>query len=148
MMNPSGGSAARVTPHMLRRFFQFLLRYWWLPLLTLFLGILGEAIYVHCKAPTFVSHASMWETLKLKLPEGAVFSEDVQNFLGTQSELLQSDKLRELALARMMSMTNSMGIPRGRDGRPLPVDIRVAENLKSSVFMIEARSSDPLYTHN
>ncbi len=37
----------------------------------------------------------MWEPVKLRLPEGDMFSEDMENFLGTQTELLQS-ALQEL----------------------------------------------------
>jgi hypothetical protein len=128
------------------RFLGFLHKFWWIPLITLCLGVAGEAAYVHWKQPVFVSYSSMWETLKLTLPEGGVFSEDMQNFIGTQSELLQSDTLRRESLALMA--TNQMEIPRGNDGQPLDVAIHVTGSAKSSVFVIQAQSANPAYTQN
>ena len=74
----------------------------------------------------------MWETVKLRLPEGALFSEDTQNFLGTQTGLLTSGTLRELALARLRNLVyTNVAMPRGEDGSPLPVVIRIAADKES-----------------
>ncbi|MEY2428675.1 MAG: hypothetical protein QOJ40_1560, partial [Verrucomicrobiota bacterium] len=81
-----------------QRLLLFLLKFWWVPVLTLVIGTAAGAGYVLLKSPTYVSKARMWETVKLRLPDGGLFTEDVQNFLGTQTELLQSATLRELAL--------------------------------------------------
>jgi polysaccharide biosynthesis transport protein len=145
---PVDDTGAQSPSHRLWRFLGFLLKFWWIPAVTLFIGAGSGAAYVYLKEPTFVSRASMWETLKLRLPEGALFSEDMQNFLGTQSELLKSGMLREQALARMRMMTNTVEIPRGEDGQPLGVGIRVSGNAKSSVFVIEPNSRHPSYTQN
>jgi len=88
----------------------------------------------------------MWEMVKLHLPEGSFFAEDAQNFLGTQTELLQSATLRELALARLRASSNNVAIPLGKDREPLPVTIRVAGGTKSSVFTLEATASQAAYT--
>jgi succinoglycan biosynthesis transport protein ExoP len=144
---PMDDMAVPASSHRIKRFLGFLLKYWWIPLITLVIGVAAEAAYVYWKEPTFVSRASMWETMKLRLPEGPMFSEDVQNFLGTQSELLQSRTLRDQALTRLRASTNTASsIPVGTDGQPLPVAIRVAGSAKSSVFVIEANSSNPLFT--
>ena len=45
----------------------------------------------------------MWETEKLRLPEGGVFAGDMQNYLGTQVELLRSDELAHQALKRLLA---------------------------------------------
>ena len=105
-----------------RKFLAVLRKYWWVPVLTLAL-FLGAAIgYLLWSPPTFVSKASMWETEKLRLPEGALFSEDPQNYLGTQTELLRSGRMRQLTLARLQAvMTNA--VPRGKDGKPLEVKL-------------------------
>jgi len=63
--------------------------------------------------PTYVSSAKMWETEKLRLPEGALFTEDPQNYLGTQSELIRSGRMRQLTLARLQA-TGSNAVARGR----------------------------------
>lgn len=137
---PAAGSRLR-----LRRFLLFLIRFWWVPLITLALGLVAGVAYVHFKTPTFVSRASMWETVKFHLPEGTVFSEDSQNFIGTQSELLQSSTMQEQALQRLLAMTNTITIPTDKAGRAIPPVIRVSGSAKSSVFQIEATSSNPLY---
>jgi capsular exopolysaccharide synthesis family protein len=87
----------------------------------------------------------MWETVKLRLPDGAFFTEDVQNFLGTQTELLQSLKLRELTLGRLRAASNNLVIPKGDDGEPLPVNVRVSGSAKSSVFVLEANGAHAPY---
>ena len=142
-MDDPGATAASLR---LRRFLIFLLKFWWVPVLTLVVGLAIEACYVYWKAPSFVSKASMWETVKLRLPEGGVFSEDMQNYAATLSGLLQSETLRQQALATLRASTNSASIVMGKDGEPLRVDISVAGNAKSAVYLIQATSSNPWYT--
>jgi len=147
LTDPGGDMGGPPASHRVRRLLGFLLKYWWIPVLTLAIGLGAGMGYVFWKEPTYVSKASMWETMKMRLPEGALFSEDVQNFLGTQSELLQSLTLRDQALARMRSSTNAASpIPVGKDGQPLPVAIRVSGSSKSSVFTIEASSANQRFT--
>jgi uncharacterized protein involved in exopolysaccharide biosynthesis len=114
----------------------------------LLLGLGTGIALVLWKPPTFVSTARMWETVKLRLPEGGLFVEDVQNSLGTQTELLQSSALRDLALARLKASGTNVAVPVGEDGEPLPVSVRVAGSAKSSVFVLEATSSQAAYTQN
>ena len=134
----------------LRRFLLFLPKFWWIPVLTLAIGIVLEAAYVYLKEPSFVSRASMWQTLKLRLPEGGVFSDDMQNYMqsyaATLSGFLQSKTLQQSALAILRSSTNSASIKIGKDGEPLPVAISVAGSTKSEMYMIQAISSDRWFT--
>jgi capsular exopolysaccharide synthesis family protein len=131
----------------LRRFVTFLLRYWWIPMVTLAIGLAVAAAYVHWKLPIFTSRASMWETVKLQLPGGEFFSqEDMQNYLGTLGSLLQSETLKQEALNLMRASTNSASIVLDKNGDPLPIDIRVSGNPKSAVFVIQASGSSPLFT--
>jgi succinoglycan biosynthesis transport protein ExoP len=136
---------APASPVKIQRLLVFLLKYWWIPLITLILSLSAGGAYVYFKQPTFVSRASMWETVKLRLPEGSMFSEDVQNFVGTQAELLQSGTLRDQALARLRASSNNL-VAVGKDGEPLPVAIRVNGGAKSSVFVLQATSPNPAYT--
>jgi uncharacterized protein involved in exopolysaccharide biosynthesis len=93
--------AIPLRPVRIKRFLAFLLRLWWVPVLTLLLGLGGAIAFILLNPPTFVSSGRMWETVKLRLPEGTLFSEDIQNFLGTQAELLRSSRLQELALGAL-----------------------------------------------
>jgi capsular exopolysaccharide synthesis family protein len=140
------GPGAPGTSLRVRRFLTFLPKFWWIPVLTLAICLVMEAAYVYWKQPTFVSNASMWETLKLRLPEGEFFSEDMQNYLGTLSELLQSETLRQQALALLRASTNNAPIVFDKNGEPLGVAIQVSGKPKSSVFNLQATSSNPLFT--
>jgi capsular exopolysaccharide synthesis family protein len=140
-METEMGQASHFQMH---RLWSVLLKFWWILLITVGLGLVAGGAFVYLKPPTYVSKARMWETLKLHLPEGGIFSEDVQNFLGTQSELLQSPTLREMALARLS--TNQIDIPRGKNGRPLPVTVRIAATPKSTIYTLEASSYQAAFT--
>jgi polysaccharide biosynthesis transport protein len=146
LAGPMDDPGATGTSLRVRRFLIFLLKFWWIPVLTLAVGLVIEAAYVHWKQPAFVSKASMWETMKLTLPEGDVFSEDMQDYMGTLSGLLQSETLRQNALTILRNSPNNGSIVLGNDGEPLPVDIQVSGKAKSSVFIIQATSANPLYT--
>ena len=146
MFGPMDDSPAPASFHQIQRLLAWLLKYWWVPILTLALGLGAGFAVVLWKPPTFVSKARMWQTEKLRLPEGTIFAEDVQNFLGTQTELLQSDALRRLALAQLRTSNTNVVVPKGSDGEPLPVVIRVAGSAKSSVYLLEATGSQALYT--
>jgi polysaccharide biosynthesis transport protein len=146
LAGPAGEDAAPASAFPIQRLLACLIKYWWLPVCTLLLGLGAALGFVLCESPTFVTKGRMWETVKMQLPEGAMFSEDAQNFLGTQTELLQSETLRNLALARLRMASNGIPIPNGKDGEPLPVLVRVTPASKSSVFLIQATSSQAAYT--
>ncbi len=146
MTGPMDDPGVTVTSLRVRRFFVFLLKFWWVPLVTLAIGMAIEVCYVYWKQPSFVSRASMWETVKLRLPEGGIFSEDMQDYSGTLGVFLQSETLRQSALAILRASTNSASIVMGKDGEPLPVAINVAGNTKSAMYEIQATSSNPRYT--
>src|SRR5512141_1022416 len=94
------------------RVLTFLLRYWWIPVLTTFLCAGGAAAYLYFTPPVLVSTAQMWETQKLRLPaDGGGFTENLQNYLDTQIELLWRKKLSLLAEERLR-----------RAGTAIPVD--------------------------
>jgi capsular exopolysaccharide synthesis family protein len=138
---PAGaGSSTRAS-----RFLGFLRRFWWIPALTLTLSAAGAAFYViRFSEPVFVSSARMWETEKLNLPGGAAFTADVQSYLGTQLELLRSGKLVQLALATLRA-SGTNAVPLDKTGNPLKVDLKVVQAPKSTVFAVQAFSSDPEY---
>jgi len=129
-----------------RKVLKCLLRFWWLPLLTLILGLGSAGVFVYFKAPTYFSKAAMVESVKLRLPEAGLFQEDSQTSAGTQTELLKSKALADAVVARLRAMSNGIAIPKGKDGEPLEVDIRVTGGGKSAVFGLQATSSKATYT--
>ena len=130
----------------LRRFLTFLPGYWWIPALTLAAGMVGEAAYVHWKVPTFISRAIMFQTVKLTLPEGETFSENLQDYSGTLGGFLQSQTMRDQALALLGASTNRNSIVLDKDGEPLKVDVTVSANPRSSLYNIQATGANPLFT--
>jgi capsular exopolysaccharide synthesis family protein len=118
--------------------------HWWWPVVTLTLGLAGALIYVWVKSPDFISQSSMWETVKTKLPEGSLFSEDTANALGTQTDLLRSSRLQGLVLTRLKA--DGVNIPLDKKGAPLPVIVRVSQTTKSDVFVLKAAGPDVAYT--
>ena len=147
LTDPPGNLGGPASSFRIQRLWIFLLKLWWVPVLTSCLSLAAAVCYAIWMPPTYVSRARMWETVKLHLPEGSLFSEDMQNFLGTQTELLQSGPLRALALARLnSSSSNRVTVPIGKDGEPLPVTVRVAQASKSDVFELDATSSRDTYT--
>ena len=137
-----GGHASRLR---VKRLLTFLRKLWWVPLITLVLSLGAAAACLWWRPPTFVSVGRMWETVKLNLPEGAMFSEDLQNFLGTQAELLKSARLQQMTLEALSAMgTNT--VPKDAEGKPLKVDIKVVQAPKSTVFNVVASSATQEYT--
>lgn len=145
MAEPVEGQASQGSPIKVHKLLSALRRFWWVPIVTLVIGLGVAAVMIKLAPPTFVSKARMWEQVKLRLPEGDLFYEDGQTALGTQNELLQSGRLRELALEHMRSSSNQVAIPRDETGAPIVVPIRVSQSAKSAVFTIETSGSNPAY---
>jgi len=129
----------------LKKLLFFLRRFWWIPIITLMLALGSAIAHFMSQPPEFVSEASLWQTEKLQLPDGASFAQDEDTYFGTLTAVLQSDPLRQLALQRLSAAGNNK-ITYGKDGNPIPVQINVYQAPKSSVFIVEATSSNPQFT--
>jgi polysaccharide biosynthesis transport protein len=126
----------------LKKFLFFLRKFWWIPVITLVLALIAGVIDFLETPPLFVSRASMWETEKLQLPDGASFAQDQDTYFGTLTAVLQSEPLREMALSRLQ--TNQIAVDQNEN--PLGVSINVYQAPKSSVFIVEADSANPNFT--
>lgn len=138
----AGGSLLRFGPE---KALAALRRYWWGLTLGFVIGSIASAAWFFLAPATFVCKAAVWETEKMKLPEGATFSDDQQNYMGTQVELLHSEKMKEAAWDRLRS-TGTNTIPPGRRGKPYEVDLRLIQPPKSTLIFLEASSPYPAYT--
>jgi succinoglycan biosynthesis transport protein ExoP len=133
------------SPINARRLLAFLLKYWWLPILTLVLGVGAAILYLRHVSPTFVSSASLWEVEKLRMPNSGEFSGDSQNYLGTQIELLRSPELAQLAIQRLLN-SGTNPIPKDAEGRRIPAQVLVAQVPKSEILEVEAATTDAVYS--
>jgi succinoglycan biosynthesis transport protein ExoP len=111
---------------------------WWIPLA---LGVIGSgAGYGLHKLdePVFTSTGQMIVNVKLSLPEGSVYTEELSNFLGTQAALMQSgvvlDRAHEGVLAEKA----------GREKKAVLLSVTVLP--KTTIFGLQATGPDPVYT--
>jgi uncharacterized protein involved in exopolysaccharide biosynthesis len=74
----------------LHRYKSLLLRRWWIPVLTICLGLFVQAWLIYQTPPSFLSASKMIIAGKINISQNAVYSEDNVNFLGTQILLMQS----------------------------------------------------------
>ncbi len=144
-MGPMEEAPPSHSPIRGRRLLTFLLKYWWVPTLTLLLGAGAAVEYMRLAPPTFVSSASMWETEKLRLPEGGLFAGEMQNYLGTQIELLRSGELAQMAMQRLLA-SGSNTVPTDKDGRMIHAKVSVTEVPKSTILAVEAASTDGAFS--
>ncbi len=117
------------SPFRIQRFLRGLLKYWWIPVITLVLALGGAVAYVWYMPPTYVPAPACGRRSKCACPGGS--SRGHAELRRHAKRLLKSSALHELALARLRSLTNSVPIPRGDDGNPLPVQIKVSQSSKT-----------------
>jgi polysaccharide biosynthesis transport protein len=87
---PTAGSWTTAFITRLHRYKALLLRRWWIPLLTICLGVFVQAWLIYQTPPSFMSTSKMMLAGKLNIAQSAVYSEDNVNFYGTQIQLMQS----------------------------------------------------------
>ncbi len=141
VLPPAGPSPAE----RLRRYLILLRKYWWIPAITILLALGAAAAYAYLKAPVYVSKARLWVTGRMNLPGNVVFSEDLQNYFGTQITLLESPRLAQLALERLR-LANPSSVLLDPEGKPVPVAIEAAQARRSAVFDLTATGPTPGYT--
>src|SRR5467141_832174 len=122
----------------LHRYKALLLRRWWIPVLTICLGLFVEAFLIYQMPPSFLSTSKMMLAGKLNIAQGAVYSEDSVNFYGTQIQLMQSAEVKRSAEALVRSTHPEM--------QPVRVEITVVQKPRTSIFDLQAIGRTPDYT--
>jgi capsular exopolysaccharide synthesis family protein len=111
---------------------------WWVILLSILLGVAGAAAYAWFGPPSFTSVGRMIVSIKLAIPEGSVYSEEMTSFLGTQTALMQSGVVIGRARARLATQhTNVLNEK---------VAMKVTVLPKTSIFVLQASGRNPEYT--
>jgi capsular exopolysaccharide synthesis family protein len=123
--------------NQLHQYKRILLKYWWIPLLTLGVAEGIQVILLRQTPPTFVSKGRMIVNVKLSIPGANVYSEEFDNFFGTQIALMQSDTVRNSVDLRLESGNPEL--------HPTPVNIDVTLSAKTSIFNMRAVGRDPKY---
>lgn len=133
---PGSWSTSFVT--RLHRYKSLLLRRWWIPVLTICLGLFVEAFLIYQTPPSFLSTSKMMMAGKLNIAQGAVYSEENANWMGTQIQLMQSAEVRRGAEALVRSTHPEM--------QPVPVEVTALQKPRTSIFDLNAIGSMPDYT--
>src|ERR1035441_4851093 len=123
-----------------RRYFTFLGRKWWIPLLSvLFFGGLAAA-YITWWPESYATTAHMWAAgrMVLQLREGTTYAEDNSTFAGTQIELLQSGLIFGRAFNRVHKPLH-INFPTNPEGKPILPSIKVSQLPKSAVLELKAK---------
>jgi succinoglycan biosynthesis transport protein ExoP len=121
----------------LNRYRELLIRKWKWPGCGLLVGLLTGICLWWFQPTAFLSIGRMIVSIKLAIPEGSVYSEELGNFLGTQAALMQSRVVIERAQARLAV---------GESGLPVqPASLRVSVSPKTSIFVLEASGPDGKY---
>ena len=129
----------------LRRVVFFLRRKWWIPVLVMSVAAAAQGIWVLSRPASHTAVARMWVGGKVRLAESSLFSEEWQNFFGTQTELMQSDTIRRRVLQQMQ--LKDRGAKGGMAGLA-PVKVEVSQPRKTTIFNLSAVGSDPIYLEN
>jgi polysaccharide biosynthesis transport protein len=142
---PVGGAAGADPKIRMQKFLTALRKFWWVPLLTLITSVGLAVILIFYFPPKFISYALLWETENMKLPDGASYTEDPETYFGTLKEVLGTSTMQNNAF-EIVRLSSAQVPTTGMDGKPLEVKIDVAQAPKSSVFIVEAESSNPDFT--
>ena len=134
----SGDSWVGMVRTVLRRYLGFFRRFWWVVLLCLAIGVLAAGLITARQPMVYVSSARMMVSGKIALNEGAVYSEEFNNFFGTQMELMRSDEVRRRAADRLRVLRPDL--------QPQSVFIDVSLLPKTAIFILRATGATPEYT--
>ena len=111
---------------------------WWIPLLGMAIGLGIEGQLWRNEKPLYTSTGRMIVSIKLSIPEGSVYTEELNNFLGTQAALMQSGVVISRAYATVSSQFPDVS------AKSIPLKVNVLP--KTSIFMVQGTGDEPRYT--
>jgi succinoglycan biosynthesis transport protein ExoP len=121
------------------RFLHLLWRFWWIVFFTTATGLAIAAWFIYQQKTVFVSASRMMVSSRINLQQGgAVFSEDLANFFGTQIELMTSGEVRNRAIRRLAGAEPEL--------EQASADVKVRVLPQTSIFALTATGSEPVYT--
>lgn len=134
--SPGNGHGYRLTATVpKRRFLSYLRERWWVVLVCLALAVAGMLAYETLRTPTYRSLAQLYLSSDAAANPLGVFSEDSQNYFGTQIELLKSARLQSAVYEQLQVM------PSGN--KKQLIDINVTQPLRTSLLNVQATGADP-----
>jgi succinoglycan biosynthesis transport protein ExoP len=122
----------------LQRYRNLLVKRWWVLIICAGLAAGGEAVYLWLSPPKYVSVGQMIVGIKLNIEQGALYTEELGNFLGTQAELMKGTQVQNRARDRVAGQSPGL--------IPQPVSISVSVLPRTTIFLLRATGENPKYT--
>lgn len=138
---PAGNTLTRFNENSakLQRYKVLLRRRWWFLLLTAAIAICVQALRVTGKATVYNAHGRIVAGMQVQLGEKNVMENRfMEDFYGTQIEILESGRLRNNALDRVRGLHPEL--------KEINVEIRVTQTKGSSILNVLAQGEEPKYT--
>jgi polysaccharide biosynthesis transport protein len=135
--HPPGGWWLQFRTRLLR-YRRLLARYWWVLFFTTSTGLAIAAWVTFQEKAVFISTGRMMVSGRINIQEGAVFTEELANFFGTQVELMKSGEVRDRAVQRLAAMEPQL--------QPVPVGLWVSQLPQTSIFVLSCTGGEPQYT--
>ena len=126
------------------RYKLLLLKKWWILAVGLVVGVGAALLVARFEAQEFSSVGRMIVNIKLSIPEGSVFSEEMSSFLGTQSALMQSGVVLNRAQARVAAEDPELAAANA-NWRERPLSLRVSVVPKTTIFVLQCVARDAKY---
>jgi polysaccharide biosynthesis transport protein len=137
-VQPSRTAFATRFFNLLHQYKRLLFRYWWILLLTFGFSEGVQWFLLKRVPPSFVSAGRMIVNVKLSIPNATVYSEELNDFFGTQMALMKSDSVVNRVNLHLLSANPELHY--------VPVDISVTLSPKASIFNLQAVGGDARYT--
>ena len=121
-----------------QRYGNLLRKKWWIMVLGVGVGVAAQFVMSRFAPVSYTSMGQMIVSIKLAIPEGSVYTEELSNFLGTQAALMHSGVVINRAHARVTAQKTGMIAE--------PVQLKVSVLPKATIFMLLATGANPEYT--
>src|SRR2546428_9247914 len=126
-----------------QRYGNLLRKKWWILALGIGLGLAVQLFLSRFDRPSFTSVGRMIVSIKLAIPEGSVYTEELSNFLGTQQALMQSGVVINRAHARVLAQN---AVAQKPETPMRKVSLKATTLPKTTIFVLQASGEDPQYT--
>ena len=122
-----------------RRYLSYLRERWWVVMVCLVLTVGAMLVYETVRPPTYSSQAALLVG-DMHVNMGSIFSEESQNYYGTQIELLKSSRLQNDAFERV-------GGGAAADEKNF-VSVDVVRPMGTSILRLQATGENPDFTEH
>ena len=122
----------------LHRYRNLFRRRWWVLVVCTGLALAGMAVYIRYAPPEYVSAGQMIVSMRLNIQQGSLYSEDLNNFVGTQAALMQGTEVQQRAHDRVASQNPGLSAQ--------PVLLNVSVLPRTTIFVLRATGENPEYT--